>query len=110
MIKYLVFTIIFTFSLHSQDEQTKRLLSLEKKELSDDEILNSIRAKLTKDPKISVNGKNIQITVRKGVVVLMGIAKDRNEKIKIDRIVKGTEGVNEVFNKLLIGERPLTQP
>ena len=76
----------------------------------DEDILRGVRKAIVSDDSISESGKSIQITVRNGVVVLMGMAKTSDEKNKIESITRSVYGVTNVINKLLVGYIPLTEP
>ena len=69
----------------------------------DDALITSkIKAKLTGD--LDVNPFNVDVDTDRGNVVLTGRVNTAAEKATVERIARGTEGVLEVENRLLVGQ------
>jgi osmotically-inducible protein OsmY len=65
-------------------------------------VTQSLRQALTKNDKLSVNGQNVKIITRDGVVTLRGPVKDAKEKAAIAAAAKATAGVKRVDDQLEI--------
>ena len=68
----------------------------------DDSVITSkIKAKLTADGEM--NPFNIDVDTRHGEVTLTGRVADTDDKMTAERIARDTEGVQDVHNKLSVG-------
>ena len=65
-------------------------------------VTQSLRQALTKNDHLSVNGQNVKIITRDGVVTLRGPVKDAKEKAAIAAAAKATAGVKRVDDQLEI--------
>ena len=65
-------------------------------------VTQSLRQALTKNDHLSVNGQNVKIITRDGVVTLRGPVKDAKEKASIAAAAKATAGVKRVDDQLEI--------
>ena len=65
-------------------------------------VTQSLRQALTKNDQLSVNGQNVKIITRDGVVTLRGPVKDAKEKAAIAAAAKATAGVKRVDDQLEI--------
>jgi len=65
-------------------------------------VTQSLRQMLTKNDQLSVNGQNVKIITRDGVVTLRGPVKDAREKATVVAAAKATAGVKRVDDQLEI--------
>lgn len=65
-------------------------------------VTQSLRQVLTKNDQLSVNGQNVKIITRDGVVTLRGPVKDAREKATVVAAAKATAGVKRVDDQLEI--------
>lgn len=65
-------------------------------------VTQSIRQALTSNDNLSINGQNVKVITRDGVVTLRGPVKDAQEKATIVAAAKATAGVKRVDDQLEI--------
>jgi len=68
-------------------------------------ITQQIRQHVVKADDLSVNGKNVKIITRDGVVTLRGPVTDAREKTEIASTAKNVDGVKRVDNQLEIAAK-----
>lgn len=67
---------------------------------ADMRVTQSLRQALTANDGLSLNGQNVKIITRDGVVTLRGPVKDAREKAAIVAMAKATAGVKRVEDQL----------
>jgi osmotically-inducible protein OsmY len=67
---------------------------------ADRDVTQKVRQGVVANDALSVNGKNVKIITRDGVVTLRGPVKTDKEKAEIATIAKGVNGVKSVDNQL----------
>lgn len=88
-------------NVRDRDDQTKTSGDQSESE-ADRTITQNIRAAITADDALSVNGKNVKIITSDGTVTLRGPVKDDKEKAEIEAKAKKVAGVKKVDNQLEI--------
>lgn len=68
----------------------------------DAEIARQFRSQLLGDPAISPWGKNIDISVNEGQVVLKGFVRSDDERTRIERLAETLPGIEEISNNLSV--------
>jgi hypothetical protein len=67
------------------------------------ETIRKIRELIVDDETLSTSGKNVKIvTTDDGMVTLIGVVADNNEKYRIAELAKGVAGNSNVRNQLVI--------
>lgn len=75
-------------------------LLLSARELSDDEIYDEVRRRLTADREVKI--LDLDVTVSQGVVTLKGLVETERLRSRAERIVKKIKAVRGVNNELRI--------
>ena len=88
-------------NVRDRDEQSKTAGDQSENE-ADRTITQNVRAAITADDALSVNGKNVKIITSDGTVTLRGPVKDDKEKAEIEAKAKRVAGVKKVDNQLEI--------
>ena len=88
-------------NVRDRDEQNKTAGDQSENE-ADRTITQNVRAAITADDALSVNGKNVKIITSDGTVTLRGPVKDDKEKAEIEAKAKRVAGVKKVDNQLEI--------
>jgi len=89
--------------LNTRDKDSTTLTPVDQKESKADiDITASIRKKIIRDKRLSVNAQNVKIIALNGVVTLRGPVETKKEKKRIQKIVKKTRGVVRIDNQLEI--------
>src|SRR5581483_2221037 len=73
------------------------------KEVSDDEIHDKVRLRLTSDAV--VKGGGIDVDVKDGVVTLHGTVELEKQKTRAEKLAKKVSGVKKVNNELKVAPR-----
>ena len=89
--------------INVRDKDNTTLTPEDQKETEGDiKITAAIRQTIVKNESLSVNGQNIKIITRNGVVTLRGPVESEAENMKLEDIAKQTPGVMYVNNQLEI--------
>lgn len=75
-------------------------LLAQKKQLSDDAIVDQVRVKLANDA--DVGGLNITVDVHQGGVTLKGKVRTDKQRTKAEKVAKKVKGVTSVNNQLVV--------
>jgi osmotically-inducible protein OsmY len=70
------------------------------KKVSDDELFDQVRRKLTNDP--DVRGGTLDVDVKDGVVTLRGAVDKEKSREKAEKLTKKVKGVKGVVNELKV--------
>ena len=68
--------------------------------LTDNEIIDQIRVKLTQD--VDVNGGALDVTAKDGIVTLRGPVRSDKAKRKAEKIAGKVKGVKKVVNETTV--------
>ena len=68
--------------------------------VDDSTITTKVKAKFADDPTVSAMA--IKVETLKGVVQLSGFAKSADERMAAERLARGTTGVHDVHNDIII--------
>ena len=88
-------------NVRDRDNQTKTSGDQAENE-ADRTISQNIRAAITADDSLSINGKNVKVITSDGTVTLRGPVKSDKEKAEIEAKAKQIAGVKKVDNQLEI--------
>ena len=88
-------------NVRDRDNQTKTSGDQAENE-ADRTISQNIRAAITADDSLSINGKNVKVITSDGTVTLRGPVKSDKEKAEIEAKAKQVAGVKKVDNQLEI--------
>jgi len=88
-------------NVRDRDNQTKTSGDQAENE-ADRTISQNIRAAITADDSLSINGKNVKVITSDGTVTLRGPVKSDKEKADIEAKAKQIAGVKKVDNQLEI--------
>ncbi len=68
--------------------------------VDDSAITTKVKAKFADDPTVSAMA--IKVDTMKGVVQLSGFAKSADERMMAERLARGTNGVSDVRNDIIV--------
>jgi len=72
------------------------------KPVSDDQISDEVRIKLSSDPV--VKGGGLTADVKNGVVTLAGTVSEQRQKDKAGKLAKSVKGVKSVVNNITVAK------
>ena len=86
---------------NERDRDSSSKTPLDQSESKEDiAITAAIRKSVMDDDDLSTTAKNVKIITSAGVVTLRGPVKSEDEKSAIEKLAKGTDGVESVDNQL----------